>query len=149
MNQKEYIRTNILTIGLNKLLENNLITLNENDKRMGCYVFDYDATKYLIRFRDIGHGELEIIMYWDLKINIDLNGDELNITKDLISKKTSYDIYVMGWVERKIGKYIQTSKCDRHSFNIKCSPKKITYDKLKNMTCVNTNGFEKKGQLIL
>lgn len=144
----EKIRTNILTIGINELLENYLIKLDGKDDRDGVRIFEYDEkTKYLIHFEPTKSKELKIKIYWNLKIVIndsDLSSESIDsIERMLKSEKNSHDAYVMGHLYRQNDKYIQ-SETDSHYFQINGKKQSEIKKQLEKLPEVDGNGFRKK-----
>ncbi|MFB9110034.1 hypothetical protein [Flavobacterium gyeonganense] len=119
---------NLLIAGVNHLLKNKLIALEDssaqNKRDDQGYVFtEIFGFQSVVRWRDIGFGELEISIWWKYDHSkhpqAELEGNKrenFNNTTPLARKehyKNFVGITVSGWLERKEGKHLMGKDRER------------------------------------
>lgn len=119
---------NLLVAGVNHLLKNKLITLEDSTTKNERDNQGYDFTEIfgfpsVVKWRDIGFGELEISIWWKYDHSkhpqAELEGnrrENFNNTTPLARKehyKNFVGITASGWLERKEGKHLMGKDRER------------------------------------
>jgi hypothetical protein len=97
---------NMMVAAVNAGLDQGLFGLAEDDNRWGTeygiYRFDFDALPAIACVRDIGHGELSV----QVAINPTDRADDFIRTHN--AGYVAGDAFASGWLERKLGAWLQT-----------------------------------------
>ena len=147
---------NLLVASVNKLIEQNYISLNlegvNEENEVGhiiCEIFGYNS---VIIWRNIGFGELHISIWWKYNHNnhpqANLKGNQkenFNLSQPL-ANRNHYPKFVgvvaSCWLERKQGKYIQG--VNRESiFDV--YTRKGELEHLKELPIIKPKGYEISG----
>lgn len=149
---------NLLVAGVNELLKRKLISINSpenlhaNDEKGHIFaeVFGYQS---VIRWRDIGFGELEISVWWkydhDRHPQAELAGrsrESFNSTSPLARRelyKNFIGVTITGWLERKKGKHLMGKGTERF---VDVYTRKGEKSELEKMPSQKPLGFEAEGK---
>ncbi len=149
---------NLLVAGVNELLKRKLISLNSpenlntNDEKGHVFaeVFGYPS---VIRWRDIGFGELEISVWWKYDHNrhpqAELAGrsrESFSNTSPLARRelyKNFVGVTITGWLERQKGKHLMGK--DKERF-VDVYTRKGEKSQLEKMSYQKPAGYEAEGK---
>ncbi len=149
---------NLLVAGINELLKKNLISLNSpenpnaNDQKGHVFaeVLEYPS---VIKWREIGFGELEISVWWKYDHSkhpqAELSGrsrESFNSTSPLARRELFpkfVGVTVTGWLERQKGKHLMGK--DRERF-VDVYTRKGEKSELEKMPSQKPTGFEAEGK---
>jgi DNA-damage-inducible protein J len=101
---KDQILLNLICAGVNELVDRKLIdlgSLEDSEGRLDTPLFGRPAR---VLWRGIGHGELAITVWWNVKPGCSEEPTQKPLSKQ-ISK--AVDACCTSWLERKTGKWIQ------------------------------------------
>lgn len=149
---------NLLVAGVNELLINKLISLkspknlhtNDEKGHVIAEVFGYPS---VIKWRDIGFGQLEISVWWkydhDRHPQAELAGrsrESFNNTSPLARKelyKNFVGVTITGWLERQNGTHLMGNGRERF---VDLYTRKGEKSELEKIPCEKPIGFEAEGK---
>lgn len=144
----------LIVLGVNKLLERNLISLciNKNEKD-GHIITDIAGETSVVIWSEIGNQELRISVWWKynasahLQINLAGNARETFISNRPVVRKLHYPKFVgatvSGWLERKTGKHLQgTGRGGLYNIYTRTGEKAA----LECLADPTSNGFDAEGK---
>ncbi|MCW8107144.1 hypothetical protein OPS25_01330 [Alteromonas ponticola] len=100
---KSQIFRNLLVAGVNSVIEADQVNLDSQKDVEGELTADIHGYSSIIKWRGLGHGELSFHVFW--AVNADVKGGKR--LQRLNGQKITYHASVLGWLERKDGKWLQ------------------------------------------
>ena len=111
------IYRNLVILAINKLIEDDHISLNRGDIKNGHIMAKLAGEKSAIIWSDVGHDEIRVTVWWKYDHNkhpltkYSGNSREEFCTTQPLAKKNQYQNFVgvtcSGWLERKTTKCLQ------------------------------------------
>jgi hypothetical protein len=146
----------LIILGVNKLLEDNLISLTSTNDTQGHIFADLGGHPSVIVWNGIGFGELRISVWWKYdhskhpQANLTGSSEEKFLTSQPLAKPQDYPnfvgVTVSAWLERKTGKHIQ-GKGHERLFDI--YTRRGEKAELDDLLYVEPNGYDAEGKFFL
>ncbi len=133
----------LLCLGLNELVEKNLIDLKTTKETHGSHFSEILGKPSKTTWEGIGHGEIRLTVWWGIKQGLIDSSSSLPSNRNI---KDALQTACSIWIERKNGIWLQ-GKGGEYLFDTYCSLE--VRRELLSIEKVEPNGYRKEGEFYM